>query len=421
MKSTRIVLSVFCWLISFACGAQAADLIKREGKYIHLTTDIESTAEIDTLVSSFDAAVPQWLEFWNLTEHDVASWKLDACVIRDRDRFKNDGLIPGDVPDFPFGFTLDDRCWVLVQKSDYYTRHLLLHEGAHSLAFHKWQGAGPTWFMEGTAEMLATHTGVGADVTINQIPANRDQVPYWGRFKLMNQLRNENKVPSIATVMRYQPNLLGQVDAYGWSWAATMMMQAYPEYRDTFMSSARNGRDTSSAFNRRMFLQLQTQWPVFNARWRMMCHDLDYGFDWDIEPIEISERDPIWNSDPISLDVHSNLGWQSVGVRIPPGASIKLTAVGTITLVDQPKPWTSEPEGITYQYNRGRPIGQLVACVLPNATVKSSLLPELTTQKVGQQTTVDIGQFSWLMLRVNDSVAGQSDNAGVYTVTVTTP
>ncbi len=147
-----------------------------------------------------------------------------------------------------------------------------------------------------------------------------------------------------------------------------------------------------------------------------MCQNLDYGFDWDIERIEISERDPIWNGDPISLDVKSNRGWQSIGVRIPPGSSIKLTAMGTVTLADQPKPWTSEPEGITYQYNRGRPIGQLVARVLPNATVKSGLLPELTTQTVGKQTTIEVGQFSWLLLRVNDSVADQADNSGHYRV-----
>lgn len=237
----------------------------------------------------------------------------------------------------------------------------------------------------------------------------------------MNQMRAKNQIPSLAAVMGYQPNLLGQVDAYGWSWAATMMLRAYPEYRQAFMSSARNGRDKSSAFNRRLFLQLRTQWPVFNARWRLMAHELDYGFDWEIERLQISERDPIWDGKPISLDLESNRGWQSVGVRIPPGTSINVTASGSVTLADQPRPWVSEPDGITYQYNRSRPIGQLIACVLPNATVKSATLPELSTQTVGKQATIEIEQFSWLLLRVNDSVADQADNAGAYRVTVAIP
>ncbi len=257
MKRTRIVLSIVWLFVWFTYEAKAADLVQRHGKYIHLTTDLESIAECDALVASFDAAVPQWLEFWDLSEQDIASWNVDACVIRDRERFERQGLIPDNLPNFPFGYTWDDKVWVLAQKSEYYTRHLLLHEGAHALAFHKYQGAGPMWFMEGTAEMLATHLGVGADIEINQIPPDRESVPYWGRFKLMDQLREQDRVPSLGQVMKYQPNLLGNVDAYGWSWAATMMMHAYPEYRPAFMSSARNGRDSSSAFNRTTILAAQ--------------------------------------------------------------------------------------------------------------------------------------------------------------------
>lgn len=418
MKRTRIVLSVFCCLSWFACDAGGADLVQLQGKYIQLTTDLESLDECDALVASFDAAVPQWLEFWNLSEKDVADWKVDACVIRDKGRFERQGLIPDNVPDFPFGFTLDDKVWVLAQQSEYYTRHLLLHEGAHSLAFHKYQGAGPTWFMEGTAEMLATHRGVGSEIVVNQIPADRESVPYWGRFKRMHQLRSQNRVPSIEKVMQYQPNLLGKVDAYGWSWAATMMMRAYPEYRDAFMSAARNGQETSSAFNRKLFLQLRTQWPVFQARWRLMCHDLDYGFDWNVERVEISEQDPVWDGKPITVEVAANQGWQSLGYRIPPATKIKVSASGTVTLANNPRPWKSEPPGITFQYHGGRPIGQLVACVLPNAIVKAASIPPIDVQTVANNQVVDVTQFSWLLLRVNDSAGDQADNRGEYQVTL---
>lgn len=416
MKRTWIVLTVGFWIAAFACCAGANDSIERHGKYIRLTTDLASATECDDLVATFDAAVPQWLEFWNLSENDVADWKVHAWVMRDKRRFANQGLIPERLPDFPFGYTLGNQIWVLVQPSEYYTRHLLLHEGAHSLAFHQFHGAGPTWFMEGTAEMLATHSGVGPQVSINQIPRTRDGFPYWGRFKLIGQLRGENKVPSLETVMRYQPTLLGSVDTYGWSWAATMLLHAYPEYKEAFLSSARNGRDTSSAFNRRLFLLLRSQWPVLNARWRLMCQELAYGFDWDIERVQLSEHDPVWEGNPIDVEVAAKAGWQSIGVRIPPATKVRLSATGTVVLAQEPKPWTSQPEGITFQYHAGRPLGQLLVCVLPNAVNQATLLPKLDVRAVEGEATIEINEFSWLLLRVNDSLGDRGDNTGSYLV-----
>src|SRR5210317_394533 len=130
MKTSRIALLVSFWLGSLAGTIQAGELIEREGKFIRLTADLESAEQCDELVAAFDAAVPQWLKFWNLPENAVKSWQVQACVIRDKRRFNQHGLIPGDLPDFPFGYTRDNRIWILAQPSEYYTRHLLLHEGA---------------------------------------------------------------------------------------------------------------------------------------------------------------------------------------------------------------------------------------------------------------------------------------------------
>jgi hypothetical protein len=235
---------------------------------------------------------------------------------------------------------------------------------------------------------------------------------------LIKQLRAADKVPSIETVMRYKPNLLGEVDVYGWSWAATMMFHAYPEYQKAFMSAARNGRDTSSAFNRRFYLQLQSAWPVVHARWRLMCHDLDYGFDWSSERVELSERDPVWSGNPLKVNVASNGSWQSIGVRIAPSTKLRITASGQVILATQPKPWISEPPGITFQYHQGRPIGQLVACVLPNTIDRAAQVAPLDVRTIASDTTIEVGQFSWLLLRVNDAVGSRSNNTGEYQVQI---
>jgi hypothetical protein len=295
----------------------------------------------------------------------------------------------------------------------------MLHEGVHCLAFAAFGGAGPTWYQEGTAELLATHGGVGTELTVNRIPANRDQVPYWGRFKLMAEQRRDGQVPSLSKVMRYQPDLRGDVGTYGWSWAAAMLLHAYPEYREAFFAAARNGRTVGPGFNRRLERALGQQLPIVAARWRVMCNDLDYGFDWSREKIELSIDDPIWDGRPITAEVAADRGWQSLGVRVPRGARLRIKASGEVTLARTTRPWISQPSGITFQYHRGRPLGQLLLCVLPNAIDFDAVTTEaLPIVEVGDQTTINVPQFSWLLFRVNDDVGKLGDNRGDYEIVV---
>lgn len=396
-----------------------AELLRREGQHIRLISDSLSEMEADTIVATFDAAVEQWSDFWGFAEDESKGLTVNAHVIRDMDRFRREGLIPSQVPDFPFGYALDNYVWVRVQPSPYYTRHLVLHEGVHSFAFTFFGGAGSTWFQEGTAELLATHRGVGKDVQINVVPKTREEVPYWGRFKRMKQSRQEQTVPTLATVLDYQPNLRGDVETYGWSWAASMMMSRYPEYRPLMMKAARDGQLPDAAFNRRLKQTLSNQWPIVEARWRVMCHDLDYGFDWSKEVFDLSVRDPLWDGRPIQRKIASNRGWQSLGVRVPGSVSVRLTAQGRISLAEKPKPWISEPSGITFQYHRGRPLGQLLVAVLPNAVDESETVVEpLEVHAINKETTIRIDEFSWLLFRINDAVDQMEDNQGHYDVTI---
>lgn len=414
-----MVVSLVVVMTGATSRVSADELLRRQGRYIHLTTDLASTKEAETLVASFDAAVPQWIEFWNLPSDAFATWKVEVCVIRNKAEFQRQGLLPPEIPDFPFGYALGNQVWVLAQQSEYYTRHLMLHEGVHSLAFFHFGGAGPTWFREGTAELLATHSGIGAGLKINQIPGSRDDVPYWGRFKLMKQLREQTVIPTLQTVMGYKPDLRGDVESYGWSWAAVMMLHTYPEYQDAFLAAAKNGPNDPLRFNRQLRESLQGQWPILAARWRLMCHDLDYGFDWSRERVALSVRDPEWNAQPIALSVSASRGWQSIGVRIPGRTKIKISPSGQITLADAPKPWTSQSPGITFQYHRGRPLGQLLVCIMPNAfDPQAKSVPPLDVRPIEQETTLDIPRYSWLLMRVNDGVGNLDNNTGSYRVKI---
>jgi hypothetical protein len=248
---------------------------------------------------------------------------------------------------------------------------------------------------------------------------HRDEVPHWGRFKLMSQLRDEGKIPSLANVMQYQPDLKGDVATYGWSWAATMILHAYPEYRDDFFAAAQNGRTVGPGFNRKLVQSLQEEWPILAASWRVLCHDLDYGFDWSREKLDLSIKDPMWDGKTIHVSVAADRCWQSMGYRIPRGARIHLEPSGEVTLAKTTRPWLSQPAGITFDYHRGRPLGQLLLCVLPNAIeLGAEAIAPLPVQSVAGETVIEVPEYSWLLFRINDAVGQLADNEGEYRVVV---
>ncbi|NND98246.1 MAG: hypothetical protein HKN47_13050 [Pirellulaceae bacterium] len=384
------------------------------GKHIKLTTDIDDPHRINDLVQSFDAAVPQWAAFWQMPAGALDHFVVDACVIRDRDAFVRAGLIPNRVPRFPFGYALQNRVWVMAQESDYYTRHLLLHEGVHSLAFAEFGGTGPSWFMEGTAEMLAVHSGRGAATVINRVPVSRESVPYWGRFKLIDATRAEGTIPSLETVFGYPRDLKSDVESYGWSWAATMLLYQYPDYRDAFLTAADNGKRNDMMFNDLLRRDLKSQWPVVVARWRLMCHDLDYGFDWDRERVNLSMDDQVWDGKPLSLQIAADQGWQSIGVRLSRGMKLKVMPSGTCTLATDLKPWVSEPAGVTVRYHDQKPLGQLLACLVPNVPDNAATLSPLQVAAITKPAVIPIRQHCWLLFRVNDAPGELADNSGAY-------
>ncbi|MDA8743049.1 hypothetical protein N9N28_00320 [Rubripirellula amarantea] len=415
------------WLVLVTMGvvADAEDpeshrsgLHHQTGKHLRLTTDVDDRPFIVELVTSFDAAVPLWEKFWNLPTGSLNDWVVDAYVMKDTERFRKEALLDYRVPDFPFGYSIGNDVWVKLQPSQYYTRHLLLHEGVHSLAFDQFGGAGPTWFMEGTADLLSTHRGTGSEISVGVIPDDRDDFAYWGRFKRMKQLRQASRIPALETVMKYEANLKGDVEAYGWSWALASMLHAYPEYRDVFLEAAHHGQDSMADFNRWCYTRLGNDWPVVQARWRNLAQDFDYGFDWTREQIQLSKQDRVWDGKPFETTVVADQGWQSIKVRLNTGMKIQLTASGEVTLDDDPKPWISHPQGVTIKYSSGRPLGQLIARIVPNRSDKNDYLPPLETIKVGNESTLIIEQPCWLLLRVNDGPEDLADNQGSYRVSI---
>ena len=415
-SAVALALAIGCNAPSKVFGQDAAEMRVIRGEHITLKADFGSQEFLRELVQSFDAAVPQWEMFWQLPPGTLNSWRVDAFVMDDADRFRRSGDLPSHLR-FPFGYAVGNNLWVLRQQSEYYTRHLLLHEGAHSLAIHQFGSTGPSWYAEGTAEMLGLHQGVGNKVKINIVPASRDPFPFWGRFKRLQQSRQLGQTPTIDQVLAYPTDLRSDVEAYGWSWLAAMMFTQYDDTRPHFLQAARIGTG-SAAFNSSFRKPLQPQWPIVQARWRLLAQSIDYGFQWQREKVDLSMKDPGWQDDESEGRVFADQGWQSTGVRYAPGMRLSLQPSGRCVLADQPKPWSSEPAGITIHYAYGRPLGQLLVCVLPNVTSELQALKPLDIAAVEPGMEIEIKQHCWLLFRVNDYLGDLSNNRGEYHVKI---
>lgn len=420
---------ILCWAVPFgialgAAKASAAPLRKIEGDWIDVVTDLPPAAATDSLAESFDAAVPQWLQYWGVDRQRADGWHVTIYVMQDRDAFLRRGLLPDSLPAFRHGYTAGNTAWVVAQESDYYTRHLVLHEGVHSLAQHLFEGAGPFWFMEGTAELLATHHGVAAELRLPVVPRDREATPLWGRLKLIAQRREAGKSLSIQSVMRYPNRLTDRVEPYAWSWAAVTLLDMYPEYRRVLIAAAARGRDQSAEFTRTLYKQLYDQWPVLQTRWRIFIDGFDYGYDVSRNRVELDDDAPLWEGQasgeagPLTVRVAANRGWQSAGVRIPAGITLRITAEGRYTLGDDPAPWICEPQGVTIRYHRGRPLGMVLVTVVPTKPSSVATIQPLEIEPIGREGTVEVDEESWLLLQVGDSPAELADNTGHATVRI---
>lgn len=420
----RVALFAVAWLMAVAVASWGSAQGPREtafqtvsGKYITLVSDAQKVEELEQLVASFDAAVPQWAKRLNRSDSLIADFHVKAYLMEQADRFRRSGDLPGNL-NFKFGFARNQTVWLFKQPSEYYTRHLLLHEGVHAFCLHQFNGIGPQWFGEGVAEWLALHRGQEAEIVIDQVPATRADTPYWGRFKAMSAARAQGKVPTLDAVLAYPIDRQGNVERYGWSWLAVSLLYHYPDTREAFLDSFSRAAETPAVFNELLKRDLARRWPVVQARWRVAAQQIDYGFQWERETIDLSINDPAWQGQTVRKDIKADQGWQSIGVRLPPGTTVRIDAEGQCTINQNPKPWISEPAGVTIHYANDRPLGQCLACVIPNLTSEKQWVPSLTIQPIDGPKELKIKQYSWLLLRINDHLDDLDNNRGGYRATL---
>ncbi len=297
---------------------ERAGFRKIAGERLNVYTDLPR-GDVDDYPRLFALAIAFWKEYFDLPDDKLRDWRMTVYVIKDRQLARRQGLIPADLPAFAHGYQRGFEMWVYDQPSDYYRRHLLLHEGTHGVMNTLLGGAGPPWYMEGVAELLATHHWDGEKLTMRFNPRDKELVPYWGRVKIVRDDFAANRGMTLSDVMNYDNRAHQDVAAYAWCWAACMFLDSHPQTQAAFRKMQSQVRLPGADFNRRLLEASADDWKrVAHEQWFLYVQDMDYGSDPRAAIVEYADGSPL-RSEGTVVEVDSQPGWQSSGIKAEAG------------------------------------------------------------------------------------------------------
>lgn len=345
---------------------------------------------------------------------DKSDYAVTAYVMRDQTLFENAGMLPdGGLLAF-HGRQIGPQFWMNDQPWDYYRRHLLLHEATHAYMRHLPGKAVdlPLWYLEGMAELLATHTidDRGA-VTFNIMPVDPQQFIGHERIAIVRRDIRQNGLRTIEQITTAEANDFANVETYAWCWALCRFLDSHPRYQERFRQLARELiwkplTPTLADLFQEDNDRLRVEWAAFAS-------GIEYGYDFERTQLVTPGGQPLAGA--ITTNVESDRGWQSTGITVQQGQTISVTADGSFTLADNPKPWTSEANGISFRYYDGQPLGRLVAAIIQLEGDQANVTGPLP---LGNAARLEAPASGTLYLRLNDHWGELADNRGRVSVTI---
>lgn len=389
-----------------ACGIKRID-----AKYVVIYTDIRDREEIDELGKVFDLGIEELCEYFEVDSSRLEGWQLSAFVIKDQAKFEKANLFPEDLPEFPAGFNAGHHMWVYLQPGNYYTRHLLLHEGTH--AFMQWAlgGSGQPWYSEGMAEMLGVHRWSEGKLQLNYRLKSKEEAEYWGRVKIINEDVAEGNSKTLEQVFQIQNIAFRSVRSYAWAWAACKFFSQHPLSRAQFNNLRNHASDVSGDFNRRFFRAIENDMPQLQSDWELYINEMDYG----VLVEQLSIFDAAAGDDGTTFSIDATRGWQKTKFQVQRGKTYTIKAKGRYQIADNEAPWECEPGGITIEYYRGHPLGMLMAGSVAEQDGAKGLLQQ---QPIGLNGVFTAESDGFICFRVNESPANLDDNSGSLIVTI---
>jgi hypothetical protein len=425
-RRCRPLAIVLCGLLLVRAG-NATELApgfrQLEGRHLTLVTDLPAKEDLDDLPQVFDAAFPQWCRYFGLDPAQFAAWHVTGYLMKSQQRFQQAGYWQADLPPFPNGYSVGKQFWIFDQTSPYYRRHLLLHEGVHSFMNMLIGGAGPPWYMEGMAELLATHRWQDGQLTVGRFPTSSREVLQLGRIEIIQDAAAAGHVRSLADILALRGSASIDRDAYGWTWGLTAFLDGHPRYRERFRSLPALLRTAEfEAGFRQLFAD---DWPQLVSEWFAFVANIDYGYDFERMAIDFRAGSPL-DADDSRIKINADRGWQSSAVRLEAGKTYELSATGRYQVAKSPAIWWCEPGGVTIRYYHGQPLGILLATVVADDAPKTTETvvvdptadPWATPTAIGLQATLSPAQDGTLYLRINESAADLADNFGNLEIVV---
>lgn len=398
-------------------GRLAAHGIRHvEGPRLILYTDLAISPAIAELPRVFEAAFPQWCRYFGVDGSRLADWKCRAVLIGQAQRIGQAGLLPPELPPFRFGFARGREIWFVNPPSDYYRRHLLLHEGVHAFMNSILGSCGPTWYMEGIAEYLSTHRWENDQLELAYFPRRPEELSLWGRIRMVRQDLQEGKFLRLEDILALRPRDNESVELYGWCWAAACFLDRHPRYQHAFRTLPQIVRRPD--FSQHFRQSLGPQWTWAEQEWAIFVHTLEFGHDVAREAMDFSPGIPIPPQGK-HVVIEADRGWQNTGVIVERNVQYEIVARGRYQLGQQPVIWWCEPGGVTIRYYRGRPLGMLLGAIWPERqTVLSVTGSFLAPFPIGLHAVITPPETGTLFLRVNDSPAELADNVGNLTAEI---
>ncbi|MFA8016782.1 hypothetical protein [Bremerella cremea] len=387
-----------------------------EGKHVILYTDLAESPEIEELPAVFDAAYPQWCDYFRVDPAANSDWKIKAVLMSSKEPFRRAGIFPDSLPEFLHGYYRGDAVWLLDQPSDYYRRHLLIHEGTHAFMNILLGGAGPPWYMEGMAEHFGTHRWENGQLETRVMPASKEATPMWGRLKVIQDEVKAGNALSLSRIMATPQDSFLQNRPYAWCWGACAFFDNHTLSKEAFRDMVAEVKLTGG-FSERLWDKLGDVMPKLAESWEVFVTNAEYGYDWKRNEIQYRDPQPL-TGDSAVVEIEANQGWQSTGILLEANQQYQVQAIGQYEIRNDGTPWISEPNGVTIHYWQGRPMGQLVGSLRPEPWNGGAITPLVKTNEVGLGTTLYPGTPSVLFLKVNESPAELSDNQGTIQVQI---
>ena len=347
---------------------------------------------------------------------DGSVYKITGYLMADRDKFFASGLAKEKLVGTFHGRQIGAEFWLNDQTLDYYRRHLLLHEIIHCYMRHLPNNDDfAMWYMEGMAELIATHHEEDGQFEFSVMPRDRSRFSGLERIVILQRDVKTRGVRSIGEITGFKAQSFADVEAYAWCWALCRFLDSHPAYQKPFRDLAKKLGQVP--FRATLNSLYEVRRDQFATEWALFANGIAHGYDFERAAIKFVDGQPL--STPKTVSIESDRGWQSSGIAVERGRQYLVRASGQFSLAQEPKPWISEANGVSIRYERGRPIGQLLGAIHSREKGDDATAETMHNDfSLGNDAKFTAAVSGTLYLRINDHWGELADNKGTLSVTI---